>query len=144
MRTTDEELIRSILTHPRVWARVAEDGIEPHEYRPLRHPRVFYLVRDEKLCSFKPVNGVTWEHHIAATPGEGGIEQFALDCVEWMFENTPAEKLVAMPPSFNWHAAALARRIGYRDEGRITRCVKWRGRLHDMLVLGIEKWKQYR
>lgn len=138
MRTTDADYIRSVITHPRVWTRVAEDGQAASDYEPLIHPSVFYLKAPGGFCSFKPMSSVAWGMHAAFLPGAPEIEASVRSAIRWMFDNTPAQKLVAMPPAFNWHAAALARKVGFKDEGRITQAVRWRGRLHDMLILGIE------
>jgi hypothetical protein len=133
-RTEDREFIRSIVTHPRVWARVASDGLNPDEYEPVIHPRVHYLTDGRGFFSWKPLSTVCYEGHIAHLGSDA--EAFANQACEWMFANG-AKKLAILCPSYNWHAKSMALRVGFRCEGLLTSAVEWRGRLHDLTLMGM-------
>jgi hypothetical protein len=134
-RTEDRELLRSIATHPRAWARIASDGLRPEDYEPQIHPRVHYLTDGRGYMSWRPMSTVCWEGHIVHLGGDA--EAFARECCAWMFAHGAA-KLAAMVPRFNWHALALARLVGFKCEGSLTSAVQWRGRLHDLIVMGMD------
>lgn len=135
-RSEDWRYITSIATHPRVWARIASDGLQPEDYTPTIHPRVHYLTAPgvRGWFSWRPLSTICYEGHIAVL--EGDAERFARDACAWMREHG-ARKLAALIPAHNWHAKALALRVGFRSEGTLTDAVQWRGRLHDLLVLGM-------
>jgi hypothetical protein len=100
------------------------------------HPRVHYLITPSVRGFFEwvPMSTVAYQAHIAVI--EGDAEAFSRAACRWMF-NQGAKKLVVMAPAYNWHAKALARKIGFVCEGTLTCAVEWRGRLHDMAVLGM-------
>lgn len=136
-RTEDWGYIRAIATHPRIWRRIAADGLDPADYTPTIHPRVHYLIEPDRVCGFfcwKPMTTVAYEAHIAVLAGDP--ERFARAACRWMLKHG-ARKLVALVPRHNWPAIALARKVGFKSECTLTRCVEWRGRLHDMAVLGL-------
>jgi len=56
-----------------------------------------------------------------------------------VFYATPCLKIVAIVPEFRRPMIACLKRIGLKEEGRITKSyLKW-SRLHDQIVLGITK-----
>lgn len=137
IRSEDWAYIAAVSTHPRVWRRIASDGIDPEDYEPLDHPRVHYLTDRPAVHGYfawKPLTTVAFEGHIAVL--EGDAEAFARRACEWMFDHG-ARKLQVLCPSYNWHAKSLALLVGFKCEGLLTSCVQWRGRLHDMAVLGM-------
>lgn len=138
-RTEDVEFLRSIFTHPRVWPWVSEDGQRPQDYQPLIHPAVHYLRNgDAGVISFRPLNSVLYECHVAMLPGVRS-DAFAQAAASWMWAHTPAQKLIVNVPSCNRAAVAYARRAGFTQEGRITRAFLRNGQLHDIVVMGRSK-----
>lgn len=134
-RTEDVELLRSLATPPRVWARIASDGLLPEDYEPLIHPRVHHLTDGRGFFTWCPLTTVCWEGHIVHLGGNA--EAFAREACAWMFEHGAA-KLALKVPRYNWHAIALARLVGFKCEGLLTSAVQWRGQLHDLVVMGMK------
>lgn len=138
-RTEDVDFLVSIFTHPRIWPWVSEDGQRTEDYRPIIHPRVHYLRLDDRgVIAFRAVGAVMYESHVAMLPGVRS-DDFACACVRWMWDNTEARKLTANIPARNRAAIAYARRAGYTQEGRITGAFLSRGKLHDMIMMGVSK-----
>lgn len=137
-RTEDVDFLVSIFTHPRIWPWVSEDGQRPEDYRPIIHPRVHYLRFDGGVIAFRAVGAVMYESHVAMLPGVRS-DDFSRACIQWMWDNTEARKLVANIPARNRAAIAYARRAGYTQEGRIKSAFLSRGGLCDMIVMGVSK-----
>jgi hypothetical protein len=131
-RTEDVEFICSIALHPRVWPRISCDGIT--DYQPTIHPKVHYLTDGDGWFCWRPLTTVAWEGHIAYLGKDA--ELFASCACEWALTHG-AQKLVIMPPRYNWHAIKLAEKLGFQREGVLTNAVQWRGRLHDLIIMGL-------
>ena len=113
VRTADEALIRSVIDHPCVKDWLMQDG--DTELVVPEHDSIYYLAAYRELgvepgdvyaqllgaLAFVPINGITWNPHIAVLPkfqGMGyGTEMMKMG-VKWMFDNTPCLKIVAFPP----------------------------------------------
>lgn len=132
-RTEDVDLIRSIALHPRAWKRIASDGMTQEDYHPVIHPRVHYLTDGHGFVEWTPLTNVAYQAHIVHL---GDALPFAREAVDWIFAEG-ARKLVAMVPSYNWHAAKLAENVGFQLEHTLTSAVQWRGRMCDLLILGM-------
>lgn len=133
--TDDEEFIMSVATHPRVWPRISESG-QPPEQCQIDGKSIYLRYADYGVFSFRRITSIAWEQHVFMLPHTPNLDAAALDAVRWMFD-AGSEKLVVNVPSYNWHAAALAKRIGYANEGRIKDVIRWRGRLYDFIVMGM-------
>lgn len=150
-RTTDEELIRSILGLPEIRVLVMEgDGEIPvpaHEdiyYLSVKEPIFGDGAVEDRLVgivAFMPVNAITWNPHIAILPmkQDRGVGTEALRAaVAWMFKNTPCRKVVASPPSFKGAMIRVFEKCGFRIEGMSPASFRWNGRVYDRLMMGIE------
>lgn len=138
-RTEDVAFIRSVITHPRVWPWVSEDGQRPEDYQPLISPLVHYLrLGDAGVVSFYARGAVMFEGHVAMLP-KVRSDEFVRAAIAWMWENTPAQKLICKIPAPNRHAIWYAMRAGFRVEGRITNAFLKNSALHDLVVLGKDK-----
>lgn len=139
VRTDDVAFLTKIATHPRVWPWLSSDGQSVEEYVPVIHPLVHYLrFGDNGWFAFRCMNSVTYEGHVAMLPkvnADGALQS----AIEWMWENTPAQKLVCMIPAASRHAVAFARRGGFKQEGRLSSAYQRNGKLHDLIVLGVQK-----
>lgn len=87
------------------------------------------------------MGAVLYEGHVAMLPGVRS-DDFARAAIEWMWSNTPAQKLYCRIWARNRAAIAYVKRAGFMQEGRMTGAVLKNQQLHDMIVLGISKWKQ--
>lgn len=139
-RTEDTAFLKGIAAHPAVWPWMSEAGMKPEDYQPLIHPMVHYLrFGDCGFFAFRMMNRVLYDSHVAMLPYTRADEA-AKEAVQWMWRNTPAEKLVAYLPVDNRHAIRFAKRAGYVEEGRLKNAVRPRGELLDLIVLGVSKW----
>jgi hypothetical protein len=144
-RTTDYELVRRILTRPRMYEYMGDDFLPPVEQFVLNtDPRIWYvLVSDEwraiGLFCFFPENEICWAAHVAmlrkvhpALTHRAGDE-----IVEWLWRNTPCRRLIASVPASN----PAAVRFGVQAMGLIRYGVNRRsflkgGILRDQILMG--------
>ena len=150
-RSFDYELIRSILTHPRLWKYLSDDySPAPGDFYPQEHPSIWYvIVRDvhEKgadllgLWMFVPQNGVCWEVHTALLPcawGERG--QLAARLLPmWMWYASHCRRIVTNVPASNRLALHFAYRAGMKVFGVNEASYLKNGVLLDQVMLGISR-----
>jgi len=147
-RTFDVELVRSIIGHPEVKPLVLETEDVPV---PL-HEAIYYLVAKEErhadgavedqvigVVAFIPVNGITWNPHIAVLPEHRGRgTEVMAAAMQWMLVNTTCRKLVAYPPAFNMRMIRVFEKCGFSVEGLSRRSFPWHGEIHDRILMGKE------
>ena len=139
-RTTDMELISKILNHPQVFDWITDD-VSPCPCVP--NPNHLHLVDETgtMLLTATHVNGITCEVHIAALPESWGrAVSFFKECISWGFENTRYTKVIGFTPAYNRAALALAKRAGFKEEGRIKNSFLKNWELHDQIVFGLSKY----
>ena len=144
-RTTDYELVRRVVTHPRIWPGASDDFSPPaEEWRPIEHEALWYVaVRDGEeflgLFVFVPASPVCWEVHTCLLPcswGERAV-QAAREVAEWIWLNSGCRRITTAVPAFNRLAHRLARRAGMREYGRNLKSYMKHGKLHDQILLGL-------
>lgn len=147
-RTDDVPLIRSVLE--RVRAELCEGNEELHV--PV-HPLIHYLVaREERMAdgavedvlvgivAFHPVNAITWTPHVVILPEHRGKGSAVLRAgMAWMFRSTACEKLFAAPPAYNVAMIRCFEKCGFDREGRSPCSFRWKGMVHDRVLMGINK-----
>lgn len=145
-RTVDMPLVRSIMTHPRIYAHLADDGsLPPSAFRPAEHPSVIYLlVVDESplgVFMLVPHNTVCYEVHTCMLPRAWGerAEVAARAGTEWMFEHTSCRRIITNVPTCNRLAERFARKCGMAEFGRNPKSFLKGGALYDQILLGISK-----
>jgi RimJ/RimL family protein N-acetyltransferase len=148
-RSFDYELIRSILTHVRIWPFISDDGSPPvEEYKPIEHDAIWYVivrdVHDEGtdllgLWMFHPQNAVCWEVHTCLLPAAWGERgQFAASLLPaWIWANTPCRRIVTNVPTTNRLALHFAIKAGMKIYGVNEASFLKRGILMDQVCLGI-------
>jgi hypothetical protein len=146
-RSFDYELVRQIITHPRLYPHLSDDhSPPPDEYQPQRHPAIWYvIVRDDDellgLWMFVPQNGVCWEVHTALLPcawGERG--QLAARLLPtWIWHASHCRRIVTNVPVTNRLALHFAYQAGMRVFGVNEASYQKNGVLHDQVMLGISK-----
>src|ERR1700722_2317169 len=124
-RTEDWALVKSIITHPRIYSHMGDDSAISREmWEPQKNEAIWYItVRDEGelmgLFIFFPENSVCWQVHVALLPigwGKKAIEAFE-DCIRWVFKNTACERIVGSVPMWHFPAMRLARAAGLVEYG---------------------------
>jgi RimJ/RimL family protein N-acetyltransferase len=148
-RCSDLELIRSILTHPRVYPKISDDFSPPaSDYRPVSAGLVWYVlakdVYDEitdtlGLWLLHQQNGVCWEVHTALLPcawGEPGLEAARM-LPDWIWSHTPCRRIITNVPSTNRLALHFAVKAGMKVMGINPASWLKDGMLCDQIMLGI-------
>lgn len=146
-RTVDRELVRRILTHPRIWPHIADDGTPPVEqFEPPDHPAIWYVLiydGDELLglWALVPHNSVCWEIHTALLPTAWGARarRAAAEFKEWLWRQTPCRRLITAVPASNRLALRFAEAAGMRAWGVNERSWLRNGHLEDLIMLGISR-----
>lgn len=146
-RCRDYGLIRSIMTHPRVYQHISDDGSpDVAEFQPVESEALWYVVvRDgEKVLGLwllVPQNSICWEIHTCLLPeayGQTG-RRAAVEMAEWIWANTPCRRLITTVPVSNLLAHRFAVRSGMREFGRNPASFLKNGALHDQILLGMSK-----
>ena len=139
-RATDMDAIARILNHPKVYDGISDD-LSVFPFVP--DPSHFCLINEEKtgVVRIDPVNSVTCAVHIAALPELWGrVVGFVKEGIEWTFKNTLYSKIIGFTPENNRSAVALAKRCGFKEEGRIVKSFLKHWELHDQIVFGLSKY----
>jgi RimJ/RimL family protein N-acetyltransferase len=136
-RTTDMELISMILNHPKVYDLITDDASVPPCVPNMNN---LYLTNETRngILTASHVNGITCEVHIAVLPELWGrATGFFKECIAWGFENTRYMKVIGFTPVYNRAAISLAKRCGFKEEGRLKDSFLKNWELHDQIVFGI-------
>jgi RimJ/RimL family protein N-acetyltransferase len=147
-RTNDTDLARRIMTHPRIYPWVTEDGSPAPENFKLdglsNHPGIYFLTplsEDGKVAGVFMVHRNTvsiFECHTCILPEFWGQSLEAAKLMfRWVFDNTPCQKLVTLVPVNNRLALRLAKRAGMEEEGCIRESYMKNGVLIDQIILGV-------
>ncbi|MDM7995639.1 MAG: GNAT family protein [Acidobacteriota bacterium] len=146
-RTYDSELVKRIMTHPRVYPSISDDFCpEASDFEPNMHPSIWYvLARDGEqllgLWMFVPQNAICWEVHTCLLPEAWGRR--ALEAVmalhDWVWQNTPCLRVITNVPRYNTLALRFAQKAGLGIFGKNWSSFMKHGVLHDQIMLGISK-----
>ena len=108
----------------------------------LNRPEIWVLISNEyTVFVLNPLNPILYEVHTSIlTGGRGrkGIEA-GKETIAWFFNNSPAQKIISFIPEFNRPARIYARACGMKKEGVVTKSYFKFGKLHDQIIVGIEK-----
>ena len=143
-RTFDWELIRAIMTNPRVWVKDDFSG-DPERFSPNRDERIWYvLVRDDEgliagLYILAPQNDVTWEIHTRMLPRAWGkfASRAARAMSEWIWQNTPCRRIVTSIPETNLSAILYAKAAGMTIYGINADSFQHGGKLQSQVLMGL-------
>lgn len=141
-RCYDVDVIRSIMSHPDIYDRIAEDGTpERQDFIPdmISFAYLAGVVNAEPIGVFvlHPVNGVTWECHVQVLPEyrKDYAHEFGEKCVEYCWE-LGVSKLVAQIPFLYPNVKDFALRQGFELEGINRKSYLKNGQLYDQWYLG--------
>lgn len=142
-RTTDYQLVRRILTHPKVYPWLTDDFAPPPEqFQPLTLDCIWYVtVYDDNqllgLWMLTPQTGVCCEVHTALLKaGERGREAAKL-MARWIWANTPFRRIITNVPSYNRLALRFAEAAGMKRFGLNAQSFQKHGALYDQILLGL-------
>ena len=146
-RSQDYELVRKILTHPRIYDKISDDFSPARDdYRPIEHDAVWYVIVRESedgalfgLWMFHPQNGICWEVHTALLPIAYGVPgRLAAQLLpSWIWKHTPCRRIVTNVPSTNRLALRFAIAAGMKIFGINRASYLKGGKLCDQICLGI-------
>jgi len=139
--------MRQIMTHPRVYPKITDDGSPlASEYQPVESDQVWYVVvrADDALLGMwmlVPQNSICWEIHTCLLPAAYGppARQAAGLMADWIWENTPCQRLVTAVPTTNRLAHRFAVGAGMEQYGTNPKSFRKGGQLLDQLLLGMSK-----
>ena len=130
----DADWLRAIVTHPKVWPWVSEDGYEPSKYEPQFSTSVYLKTSEAGFLSFKPVTRCCCEVHICMLPKVRDALEQARRALAWMAERG-IKRFMAKIPSVNKHAIRLARQCGFIECGRLHSVCARGGKMVDLIVM---------
>jgi RimJ/RimL family protein N-acetyltransferase len=144
-RSTDVELVRSLVTHPAVYRPgiLADYAPAPGAWRAAENRGLWYVVaRDDgaplALYVFEWHSPVWCSVHLCFLPHAWGR---ALDvsraALGWLAQSSGCRKLTAAVPAYNRLTHALARRVGMETVGVLSASIPHGGRLHDQTIYAI-------
>jgi len=146
-RSFDYDLIRKIITNPKIYPMSSDDkSPPPNQYRPPENELIYYLIPEDSgkplgvfVCV--PQNVICYEIHTCLLPEAwGGLaKQAAEHLISWMFERTDCKKLITNVPAYNRLALRFAKAAGLVEFGVNSKSYLKNGLLHDQIMLGIEK-----
>lgn len=143
-RTHDMELVATIMGHPAIFKHIAEDGTVSPE--PIDHPGFFWLAAYHGphiagMFLVHPVSTVCYEMHTMILPSFWGdpASAAAQALLEWVFTQTPCEKLVTRIPVYNRAARRFALTNGMQQEGVNRQSFLRNNELIDQINLGITR-----
>jgi RimJ/RimL family protein N-acetyltransferase len=144
-RCYDVDVVRSILTHPAIYDRIAEDGTLPREdYIPdmIGAAYVVGIVGADPIgvMIYHPVNGITWECHVQVLPEyrKEHADEFAQKALQWAWD-MGVQKIVAQIPELYPNVRDFGLRHGFAVEGTNRKSYLKNGQIHDQWYLGITR-----
>lgn len=145
-RLDNYELIRQTMTNPKIYRWLVDDNCPAREaYTPIESDLIWYVgVYKEDtylgLWMFTPQNSVCWEVHTCLLPAAWGESaQAGKEMVDWLWANTPCQRIITNVPVFNKLALILARNCGFIEFGRNIKSFLRNSVLHDQVLLGLSK-----
>ena len=145
-RTFDYPLVRSLMTHPRVYRWLQSDGAPPaSEYRPPENPLLWYVLAYDGsellgLFIFAPQTRVCWEAHICMLPSAWGFKSVRAcqQVIPWFGRAVGCKKIVGSVPADNRCSLRIVRAAGGQLIGVNEASILRDGVLSDQILFG---WK---
>lgn len=145
-RTHDLALVKQVLTHPKIWPHITDDGCgAPGDFEPVDHPGFWYVVVEngtlQGMFTFQKQNAVCWEVHTCLLPSAWGkMSREATHGVrEWVWANSDCQRIVTSVPAYNRLALRLAKASGMSEYGTNHKAFLRDGELHDLILLGVSR-----
>jgi len=139
-QTKNIDDIKSILCHPEIYDRIAEDGAPKIEdYQPDLES-VICVMDDQKIgvMLYHWVNGITLECHIQILPDRRkDANKFCQLALEWVWDNTKATKIVAQIPELYPDVVKFAYKNGFQLEGMNEKSYMKNGKIYSQIYLGL-------
>lgn len=145
------ELIREFMTQPKLYDRMTEDhSVEADSWAPnliLSLWVMAYEIQDQELdiagmFAFVPETPILYQFYPAINPEYWGhkhtVEAGKL-AVQWLWDNTAAQKIITKAPVLYPDALKWAQRVGFKREGIQRQSFLKHQELHDQYYIGISR-----
>ena len=145
-RTYDADIISLVIRE--LWDALSDDATEysdPSDFVPRidEDSRWYISVEDNDVVGvywLRRLNHITWEGHVNVRPkywASGKSLPHAQAVLEFMWEDSGAEKIVATIPDSSKQVVKFIQTLGFTKEGRRTDSFQKNGKLYDELYFGI-------
>ena len=137
-KTESVEDIMTVLSHPEIWERVREDGID--DFTPPIDENHIYLIDRPITGLFIAhwINAITMECHVQVLPEHRkGAHEFGKKVIQWIRDNTHCKKLVAQIPFIYPDVAKFAESKGFLYEGINRHSYLKNGLIYDQYYMGL-------
>lgn len=147
-RTYSDSRVQSVLSNKELNRRAGKVPVEA--YRPSIQHDIYYLmaVRDGKdigTIVFHCIdNPILYQAHVNYLPehwGEG-LSQYSIEAIQWMFDNTRCQKIIALSPDCYPEVVKHALKCGFKEEGYLTDSIVINGERMGQTILGVGLWAQ--
>lgn len=145
-RTRDWALIKKIVTESHNFRQIADDGApQPENWAPIKNDAVWYvLIKDAKntlgVWAFFPETSIAWRAHICFLPiAYGRTLRATKELFQWIWANTPCQRIVGAIPRSNRLALKLVHNAGCQAFGIDRKSFLKNGVLEDRVFLGISR-----
>jgi len=140
------EAVRNFLTEPAIWESISGDLADSIEEFAPKSSNYLYIMGYDKL---EPI-GLFIIHktdlnlfqcHVQVMPEhrEEYAVEFGTGAVDWVWENTEVDKLIALIPEIYPNVKAFAKVQGFKQEGYITNSYKKNGEIHSQWLVTIDR-----
>lgn len=144
-RIHDMGLVRDIMTMPRMWDAMTDDGFPSKDhFWPQDVPSTYYLgVWDDSeflgMFILYQQNCMMADSHIAMLPNCGGSRALKAQsiCLDWIWSNTPFRRIITATPSCNRLGLKFARLAGFVKFGLNQGAWLKNGQLYDLVLSGV-------
>jgi RimJ/RimL family protein N-acetyltransferase len=128
-----------------LWDVLSDDSdIQPEDYEPRfdNDSRWYVSVEDDDVIGvywLRRINHITWEAHTNIRKkywGTGKAIPHATKVLELMFEDSGAEKIIAVIPEPYTQVTEFVEKLGFTQEGRRTQSFRKNGETYDELYYG--------
>lgn len=146
-RTFDYELVKRIVTHPRIYPHVADDfAAKPEDWQATENDSIWYVLAKEcaevlGLFIFIPQYAICWDVHTCLLPLSYGAKakEAGKGIIEWIWANTPCLRITTVVPEYNRLALKFAQASGLICFGVNPKSYMKNGKLWNLIQLGLSK-----
>lgn len=141
-RTFDYQLVKAIVTNPRLYPHIATDfHPKAKDFEPNHSEAIHYmLVTDGAeilgvVTAHSIITHEIWEVHHAILPSAWSrTAEIAALFEHWLFSETPCQVAVGHTPACNKLACRFALKHGMTQTGVIPKAYRRDGNLHDLII----------
>lgn len=145
-RTFDTQLVREILSDPKLNKRVTRDG-DVMMFDPENQRELYYLLAtdgDETIgfVLYHMFNSpICFQLHLNYLSKYWGsnLDKYTKKSVDWMLENTDARKLIALCPTIYPTVKAHISKSGFTEEGILKDSSIFNNKICDNAIMGLSK-----